>query len=112
LATLEHGSRAAEQSVLNWSGGLTKATVGLQALSEIAERAVQLGNDAVTTQVKLSAQIAGPLAEELRKHNEAAADLANRLQEDLRASEEAVRRVHHHLIDASQFILNRIESRK
>jgi hypothetical protein len=112
LATLEHGSRAAEQSVLNWSGGLTKATVGLQALSEIAERAVQLGNDAVTTQVKLSAQIAGPLAEELRKHNEAAAELANRLQEDIRASEEAVRRVHHHLIDASQFILSRVESRK
>ena len=112
LVTLEHGSRAAEQSVLNWSGGLTKATVGLQALSEIAERAVQLGNDAVTTQVKLSAQIAGPLAEELRQHNEAASDLANRLQEDLRASEEAVRRVHHHLLDASQFILNRIESRK
>jgi hypothetical protein len=112
LATLEHGSRAAEQSVLNWSGGLTKATVGLQALSEIAERAVQLGSDAVTTQVKLSAQIAGPLAEELRKYNEAASEIANRLQEDLRASEEAVRRVHHHLIDASQFILSRIESRK
>jgi hypothetical protein len=112
LATLEHGSRAAEQSVLNWSGGLTKATVGLQALSEIAERAVLLGNDAVTTQVKLSAQIAGPLAEELRKYNDAASEIANRLQEDLRASEEAVRRVHHHLIDASQFILSRIESRK
>jgi hypothetical protein len=112
LATLEHGSRAAEQSVLNWSGGLTKATVGLQALSEIAERAVLLGNDAVTTQAKLSSQIAGPLADELRRYNEAAGELANRLQEDLRASEEAVRRVHHHLIDASQFILSRIESRK
>jgi hypothetical protein len=73
---------------------------------------VLLGNDAVTTQVKLSAQIAGPLAEELRKYNDAASEIANRLQEDLRASEEAVRRVHHHLIDASQFILSRIESRK
>jgi hypothetical protein len=112
LATLEHGSRAAEQSVLNWSGGLTKATVGLRVLNEIAERAVQLGNDAVTTQVKLSAQISGPLADELRKHSEAAGALANRLQEDLRASEEAVRRVHHHLIDASRFILSRVESNK
>ena len=112
LTTLEHGSRAAEQSVLNWSGGLTKATVGLRVLTEIAERAVQLGNDAVTTQVKLSAQISGPLADELRKHSEAAGALASRLQEDLRASEEAVRRVHHHLIDASQFILNKVESSK
>src|SRR5262249_13329410 len=100
LATLEHGSRAAEQSVLNWSGGLRTAPVGLQALSEIAARAVQLGNDAVPTQVKLSAQIAGPLADELRQYNEAASEIANRLQQDLRASEEAVRRVHHHLIDA------------
>jgi len=110
LATLEHGSRAAEQSVLNWSGGLMKATVGLRTLTEIAERAVQLGNDALTTQVKLSEQISGPLADELRKHSEAAGALASRLQEDLRASEEAVRRVHHHLIDASQFILRKVES--
>ena len=91
---------------------MTKATVGLRVLNEIAERAVQLGNDAVTTQVKLSAQISGPLADELRKHSEAAGALASRLQEDLRASEEAVRRVHHHLIDASRFILSRVESNK
>jgi hypothetical protein len=110
LTTLEHGARAAEHSVLNWSGGLAKATVGLQALSEIAERAVQLGGDAVATQVKLSAQIAGPLADELRKHSDAASELASRLQEDLRASEEAVRRVHHHLIDASQFILSKVDA--
>ena|GEM_PF-3312533 len=110
LTTLEHGARAAEHSVLNWSGGLAKATVGLQALSEIAERAVQLGSDAVATQVKLSAQIAGPLADELRKHSDAAGALASRLQEDLRASEEAVRRVHHHLIDASQFILSKVDA--
>ena len=43
LSTLEHGTRAAEQSVLNWSGGLTKAGVGLQALTEVTERAVRLG---------------------------------------------------------------------
>ena len=112
LSTLEHGTQAAEQSVLNWSGGLTKASVGLEALSEIAERAVRLGNDAVTTQVRLSAQLSGPLADQLRNHGEAASALVTRLQEDLRASEEAVRKVHHHLIDASRFILSKVEYRR
>ena len=112
LSTLEQGTRAAEQSVLNWSGGLTKATVGLETLTEIAERAVRLGSDAVTTQAQLSAQISGPLSEQLRNHSEAAAALAGRLQEDLRASEEAVRKVHHHLIDASRFILSKVEYRR
>jgi hypothetical protein len=112
LSTLEHGTRAAEQSVLNWSGGLTKASVGLEALTEIAERAVRLGNDAVATQVQLSAQISGPLADQLHKHSEAAGALATRLQEDLRVSEEAVRKVHHHLIDASRFILSKVEYRR
>jgi hypothetical protein len=112
FSTLEQGTRAAEQSVLHWSGGLTKATVGLETLTEIAERAVRLGNDAVTTQAQLSAQISGPLADQLHKHSEAAGALANRLQEDLRASEEAVRKVHHHLIDASRFILSKVEYRR
>jgi hypothetical protein len=112
FSTLEQGTRAAEQSVLNWSGGLTKATVGLETLTEIAERAVRLGNDAVTAQAQLSAQISGPLADQLRKHSEAAGALAERLQEDLRASEEAVRKVHHHLIDASRFILSKVEYRR
>jgi hypothetical protein len=109
LSSLEHGTRAAEQSVLNWSGGLTKAGAGLHVLTEMTERAVQLGKDAVATQAQLSAQISGPLADQLRRHSEAAGALANRLQEDLRASEEAVRRVHHHLIDASRFILSKVE---
>jgi hypothetical protein len=112
LSTLDVGTRAAEQSVLNWSGSLTKATVGLETLAEIAERVVRLGNDAVTTQAQLSAQISGPLADQLRKHSEAAGALAERLQEDLRTSEEAVRKVHHHLIDASRFILSRVEHRR
>jgi hypothetical protein len=112
LSTLEHETRAAEQSVLNWSGGLMKAGVGLQALTEITERAVRLGKDAAATQVQLSAQISGPLADQLRKHGEAASALASRLQEDLRTSEEAVRKVHHHLIDASRFILSKVESRR
>ena len=110
MSTLEQGTRAAEQSVLNWSGGLMKAGVGLQALTEITERAVRLGKDAAATQVQLSAQISGPLADQLRKHGEAASALASRLQEDLRTSEEAVRKVHHHLIDASRFILSKVES--
>jgi BMFP domain-containing protein YqiC len=112
LSAFEHGTRAAEQSVLNWSGSLTKAGVGLQALTEITERAVRLGKDAVTAQVQLSAQISGPLADQLRKHSEAAGALADRLQEDLRTSEEAVRKVHHHLIDASRFILSKVEYRR
>jgi hypothetical protein len=112
LSSLEQGTRAAEQSVLNWSGGLLKAGAGLEALTEIAERAVRLGNDAVTTQAQLSAQISGPLAEQLRKHSEAAGALAQRLQDDLRASEEAIRKVHHHLIDASRFILSKVEPRR
>jgi hypothetical protein len=112
LSTLEQETRVAEQSVLNWSGGLMKAGVGLQALTEITERAVRLGKDAVATQVQLSAQISGPLADQLRKHGEAADALASRLQEDLRTSEEAVRKVHHHLIDASRFILSKVESRR
>jgi len=112
LSALEHGTRAAEQSVHNWSGGLMKAGVGLQALTEITERAVRLGKDAVATQIQLSAQISGPLADQLRKHSEAAGALANRLQEDLRTSEEAVRKVHHHLIDASRFILSKVEDRR
>jgi len=112
LSSLEHGTRAAEQSVLDWSGGLTKAGAGLHALTEMTERAVQLGKDAVTTQARLSAQISGPLADQLRRHSEAAGALASRLQEDLQASEEAVRRVHHHLIDASRFILSKVEYRR
>jgi hypothetical protein len=112
LSAFEQGTRAAEQSVLNWSGGLMKTSAGLQALTEITERAVRLGKDAVATQVQLSAQISGPLAEQLRKHGEAAGALATRLQEDLRASEEAVRKVHHHLIDASRFILSKVEYRR
>ena len=112
LSTLEQGTRAAEQSVVNWSGGLTKAAVGLETVTEIAERAVRLGNDAVTAQAQLAAQISGPLAEQLRKHSEVAGELAARLQEDLRASEEAVRKVHHHLIDASRFILSKVEYRR
>src|SRR5262245_12129060 len=112
LSSLEQGTRAAEQSVLNWSGGLMKAGGGLQALTEMTERAVRLGKEAVAAQTQLSAQISGPLAEQLRQHSDAAADLANRLQEDLRASEEAVRRVHHHLIDASRFILSKVEYRR
>jgi hypothetical protein len=112
LSAFEQGTRAAEQSVLNWSGGLMKTGAGLQALTEITERAVRLGKDAVTTQVQLSEQISGPLAEQLRKHGEAAGALAARLQEDLRASEEAVRKVHHHLIDASRFILSKVEYRR
>jgi DNA-binding ferritin-like protein len=91
---------------------LLKAGAGLEALTEIAERAVRLGNDAVTTQAQLSAQISGPLAEQLRKHSEAAGALAQRLQDDLRASEEAIRKVHHHLIDASRFILSKVEPRR
>jgi len=91
---------------------LTKAGAGLQALTEITERAVRLGKDAVATQIQLSAQISGPLADQLRKHSEAAGALANRLQEDLRTSEEAVRRVHHHLIDASRFILSKVDDRR
>ena len=51
-------------------------------------------------------------AEQLRKHGDAAGALATRLQEDLRASEEAVRKVHHHLIDASRFILSKVEYRR
>ena len=112
LSSLEQGTRAAEQSVLNWSGGLMKAGVGLQALTEMTERAVRLGKEAVATQAQLSEQVSGPLAEQLRKHSEAAGALASRLQEDLRASEEAVRRVHHHLIDASRFILSKVEYRR
>jgi hypothetical protein len=112
LSAFEHGTRAAEQSVLNWSGSLTKAGVGLQALTEITERAVRLGKDAVAAQVELSAQISGPLADQLRKHSEAAGALADRLQEDLRTSEEALRKVHHHLIDASRFILSKVEYRR
>src|SRR5439155_23366943 len=84
----------------------------LQALTETTERAVRLGKEAVATQVQLSSQISGPLAEQLRRHSEAAGALANRLQEDLRASEEAVRKVHHHLIDASRFILSKVEYRR
>lgn len=112
FSTLEHGTRAAEQSVLNWSGGLTKATMGLESLTELAERAVRLGSDAVTAHAQLSAQISGPLADQLRTHSEAAGALASRLQEDLRVSEEAVRKVHHHLIDASRFILSKVEYRR
>jgi hypothetical protein len=112
LSAFEQGTRAAEQSVLNWSGGLMKTGAGLQALTEITERAVRLGKDAVATQVQLSAQISGPLAEQLRKHGEAAGALATRLQEDLRVSEDAVRKVHHHLIDASRFILSKVEYRR
>jgi hypothetical protein len=112
LSAFEQGTRAAEHSVLNWSGGLMKAGVGLQALTEITERAVRLGKEAVATQVQLSTQISGPLADQLRQHSEAAGALANRLQEDLRASEEAVRKVHHHLIDASRFILSKVEYRR
>jgi hypothetical protein len=97
--------------VLNWTGGLTKATVGLENLTEIAERAVRLGNDTVAAHAELSAQISGPLAEQLRQHSEAAGALASRLQEDLRSSEEAVRKVHHHLIDASRFILSKVDRR-
>jgi hypothetical protein len=111
LSAFEQGTRAAEQSVLNWSGGLMKTGAGLQALTEITERAVRLGKDAVATQVQLSAQISGPLAEQLRKHGEAAGALATRLQEDLRVSEDAVRKVHHHLIDASRFILSKVDRR-
>ena len=109
LSSLEHGTRAAEQSVLDWSGGLTKAGAGLRALTEMTERAVQLGKEAVATQAQLSAQISGPLADQLRRHSTAAAALATRLQADLRESEDAVRRVHHHLIDASRFILSNVE---
>ena len=112
FSTLEHGTRAAEQSVLNWSGGLTKATMGLETLTELAERAVRLGSDAVTAQAQLSTQISGPLADQLRQHGEAATALVARLQEDLRVSEEAVRKVHHHLIDASRFILSKVEYRR
>jgi len=112
LSAFEQGARAAEQSVLNWSGGLMKAGVGLHALTDITERAVRLGQEAVATQVQLSRQISGPLADQLRQHSEAAGALANRLQEDLRASEEAVRKVHHHLIDASRFILSKVEYRR
>ena len=112
FSTLEQGTRAAEQSVLNWSGGLTKATMGLETLTELAERAVSLGSDAVNAHAQLSAQISGPLAEQLRQHSEAAGALATRLQEDLRVSEEAVRKVHHHLIDASRFILSKVEYRR
>jgi hypothetical protein len=112
LSAFEHGARAAEQSVLSWSGALTKTGSGLQALTEITERAVRLGKEAVNTQVQLSAQISGPLAEQLRQHGETAGALVTRLQEDLRASEEAVRKVHHHLIDASRFILSKVEYRR
>jgi hypothetical protein len=97
---------------VDWSGGLSKASAGLVALTDIAERVVRLGNDAVTTQVQLSAEISGPLAEQLRKHSEAAGALADRLQEDVRASEDALRKVHHHLIDASRFILSKVEYRR
>jgi hypothetical protein len=86
--------------------------MGLETLTETAERAVRLANDAVTAQAQLSAQITGPLGEELRKHSEAASALASRLQDDLRASEDAVRKVHHHLIDASRFILSKVEYRR
>jgi hypothetical protein len=112
LSSLESGTRAAEQSVLSWGGGLTKASVGLEALTEVAERAVRLGNDAVKAHVQLSAQISGPLANRLREHGEAAAALVSRLQDDLRESEDAVRKVHHHLIDASRFILSKVEYRR
>ena len=112
LSALEQRTRTAEQSVVDWSGGLSKASAGLVALTDIAERVVRLGNDAVTTQVQLSAEISGPLAEQLRKHSEAAGALADRLQEDVRASEDALRKVHHHLIDASRFILSKVEYRR
>jgi hypothetical protein len=112
LSAFEQGTRAAEQSVLDWSGGLTKAGLGLQAMTEMTERALQLGKEAVASQVRLSTQISGPLAEQLRQHSEAAGALAHRLQEDLRTSEDAVRRVHHHLIDASRFILSKVEYRR
>lgn len=112
LSALESGTRAAEQSVLNWSGGLTKASVGLEALTEVAQRAVRLGDDAVKAHVELSAQISGPLADRLREHGEAAAALVSRLHADLRESEDAMRKVHHHLIDASRFILSKVEYRR
>jgi hypothetical protein len=112
LSSLESGTRAAEQSVLNWSGGLTKASLGLEALTEVAERAVRLGHDAMKAHAELSAEVAGPLAEQLRKHGEAAGALVERLQDDLREAEDAVRKVHHHLIDASRFILSKVEYRR
>jgi hypothetical protein len=89
-----------------------KASVGLEALTEMTERAVRLARDAVATQAELSAQISGPLADQLRQHSEATGGLASRLQEDLRASEDAVRKVHHHLIDASRFILSKVDDRR
>lgn len=112
LSALEQRTHAAGQSVLNWSGDLMKASVGLEALIDMTERAVRLGQDAVATQAELSAQISGPLADQLRKHSEAAGVLASRLQDDLRASEDAVRKVHHHLIDASRFILSKVDDRR
>ena len=112
FSALESGTRSAEQSIVNWGGGLTKASVALQSVTEIADRAVRLGEDAVKAHVQLSAQISGPLADRLREHGEAAAALVSRLQEDVRASEEAVRKSHHHLIDASRFILSKVEYRR
>lgn len=112
LSALEQRTHAAGQSVVNWSGDLMKASVGLEALIDMTERAVQLGKDAVATQAELSAQISGPLADQLRRHSEAAGVLASRLQDDLRASEDAVRKVHHHLIDASRFILSKVDDRR
>lgn len=108
LATFETGTRAAQRSVLNWSSGVTKATADLHALTDIARQADELGREMIGTHQKLSDQVSGPLAEELRTHSEAAHALSERLQNDLRASEEAVRRVHQELIDASRFILDRI----
>src|SRR5262249_59464210 len=78
LSSLEQGTRGAEQAVLNWSGGLMKAGVGVQALTQVTERAGELGKEGGTAQAHPSAQSSGPPRERLGQHSDDAWARADR----------------------------------
>lgn len=109
IANLETGARSAGQSVINMGGSLQKVTEQSNTLAETAARTTKLAEGMVDAQRRLSEQISSDVVELVRKYEDAVRKLADNFGEDLKASEDAVRQVHQHLIDASRFIIAQVK---
>lgn len=109
VGNLANSVRSAGQAATKMGGSLQTLSDRSNTLAEMAARGVKLAQGIVDTQGRLSEQISSELAELIRQYNDAVRTVGKTLQEDLKASEDAVRRVHQNLIEASRFIITQVK---
>ena len=109
MGNLESSVKSAAQSAIKMGESLQKVSERSNALAETGARAAKLAEGMVDAQRRLSEQISSDVVGLIKKYDDAVRTLADRLQDDLKASDDAVRKVHQNLIDASRFIIAQVK---